>query len=103
MLSPTSSKPSSYIMNVTELEKVCNKVRDQNSSIRFLDCTAAYCSTDSQGLMNCNYMSNFNLLSLQFQFLYIEKLFFDLSTKIYKVNKHTLVSLGHTAGKCTAF
>ena len=23
--------------------------------------------------MNCNYMSNFNLLSLQFQFLYNEK------------------------------
>ena len=26
-------------------------------------------------------------MSLQFQFLYYEKLFFDLSTKIYKVNK----------------
>ena len=87
-------------MNVTGLEKVCNKVRDQNSSIRFLDCTA---QQTPKSLINCNYMSNFNLLSLQFQFLYNEKLFFDLSTNIYKVNKHTLVSLGHTAGKCTAF
>ena len=85
-------------MNVTRLEKVCNKVRDQNSSIRLLDCTAQQTPKDW-----CNYMSNFNLLSLQFQFLHSEKLFFDLSTKIYKVNKHTLVSLGHTAGKCTAF
>ena len=57
MLSPTFSKPSSYIMNVTRLEKVCNKVRDQNSSIRFLDCTA---QQTPKSLINCNYMSNFN-------------------------------------------
>ena len=57
MLSPTFSKPSSYIMNVTGLEKVCNKVRDQNSSIRFLDCTA---QQTPRSLINCNYMSNFN-------------------------------------------
>ena len=41
MVSPTFSKRSSYIMNVTGLENVCNEVRDQNSSIRLIDCAAA--------------------------------------------------------------
>ena len=39
MVSPTFSKRSSYIMNVTGLENVCNAIL--NSSIRLIDCAAA--------------------------------------------------------------